>query len=130
MRGKLSWRPKRGGFAWNNGFFLVDVVVACSILLLLIVPIVRLSQQSMTHYAEATRIQQSAMIGREVMERSRGLREKAVGETLYERQGKQYVATVTVTAATAAYVTYIVEVTDETGRIFRCKRLERIRPEA
>lgn len=82
----------------------------------------------MTQYAEATMIQQSAMIGREVMERSRGLGEDAAGEIRYERQGKQYVATVTVTADEAAYVTYTVEVTDERGRIFRCKRLERIRP--
>lgn len=99
--------------------------MACSVILLLLVPILRLSHQSMLIYKEASLIQQGAMLARELMEQQRGRGEAAPLRQTYERQGKTYDASVQVYAVSAEYRCYVVEVTDETGRTFRCKRLER-----
>lgn len=127
IAGRLWWRRKRDGSARNraNGFFLVDVLAACSVVLILIVPMLRLSQQTLAVYREAALLQQRAMLGRELMEQQRGRGETAQLQQVYERQGKTYAASVRAYAVSEAYLCYVVEVTDETGRTFRCKRLER-----
>lgn len=91
----------------------------------MLLPLLSVGRMNVQYYAEASLLQQGAMVGREIMERSRHQAERAAGKMTYERQGRRYDAHVIVETVNDTYRRYIVEVTDEKGRVFRCVRLER-----
>lgn len=126
IKRKLFWPPKRVGFAWNkkNGFVLLDVLMAASISLLCLVPLLGLGNTTMRTYDQALSWQQAAMVAREMMEESRYAGDITVEKRVI-RSGRTYNVRV-FTILVESYRCYVVAVEDRYGRVFQCKRLEKI----
>lgn len=113
----------------QNGFILCDAMIAISMALLLLVPVVGFTYHAVYTYRKASLMMGATAIGRNEMERLR-LEPIGMGGERREKshQGRVYIVSSQIVSMEQDYLRYDVEVLDSEGTAYRFRRLEKKSP--